>query len=284
MAEIFLHLVNMSITASWLIFAVIILRLLLKKAPKWIHCLLWCMVGLRLLLPISIESAFSLIPSAEPLPQEIFYENSLVIDSGVDSVNQTVNPVLQESFALNPGDSVNPLQIITFLASYIWVLGMMALLSYTVITYTRLKKSVGEAVRFQENIYQCEKVATPFVLGVVRPRIYLSYGLQGEELTCVISHEQAHIKRKDHLWKPLAFLILTVYWFNPLVWVAYILLCRDIEYACDEKVLATMGSNMKKTYATALLHCSVRGLLYDESEGGTRYKDRASGFVSRCNR
>lgn len=259
MAEIFLYLVNMSITASWLIVAVIILRLLLKKAPKWVHCLLWCLVGIRLLIPFSIESVFSLIPSAKTVPREILYETSPVIDSGMESVNQAVNPLLQGSFAPNPGDSVNPLQIVTFLASCIWVLGMVILLLYTGITYIRLKRYVREAVRLEGNIYQSERVSSPFVLGVVRPRIYLPYAIQGEELACVIAHEQSHIRRKDHLWKPLAFLVLTVYWFNPLVWLAYILLCRDIEYACDEKVLATLGANVKKTYSTALLHCSISG-------------------------
>lgn len=262
MAEIFLYLVNRSITAGWLILAVVLLRLLLRRAPKWISCLLWCLVGARLLVPVSIESVFSLIPSADTLSREILYAASPALDSGIESVNRVVNPMLQASFAPNPGDSVNPLQMLASVASYIWVLGMTVLLLYTVITYIRLKHRVGDAVRFQGNVFQSEKVGSPFVLGVIKPRIYIPYDMTDEERQCVIAHEQAHLARRDHLWKPLAFLILTVYWFQPLVWVAYLLLCRDIEYACDEKVLGKLGEEKKKIYSVALLHCSVGGKNY----------------------
>lgn len=259
MAEVFLQLLNMSITASWLILAVVVLRLLLKKTPKWIICMMWCLVGIRLLIPVSIESVFSLIPSAEVVSEDILYDRSPAINSGIDSVNRVVNPILQENFTPDAGDSVNPLQAATYIAAHLWMLGMAVLLAYTLITYVRLKKRVSDAVRLNGNIYQSEKVGSPFVLGTVKPHIYVPYGLSEEELSCVIAHEQAHIKRGDHLLKPIAFLVLTIYWFNPLVWMAYTLLCRDIEFACDEKVLQQLGKEKKKIYSEALLRCSISG-------------------------
>lgn len=257
MAEIFLKLANMSITASWLILAVLVLRWVLKKVPKAFHCMLWGLVGIRLLCPISIESVFSLIPSAEVIPSDILYTNKPGIESGIDRVNQVVNPILTESLAPNLGDSVNPLQVVTAVASFIWVLGMVGLLLYILGTYIRLKWQVREAVRLEGDIFRSERATSPFVLGVIKPRIYIPYGLQGEELSCVIAHERAHIKRKDHWIKPGGFLLLTVYWFNPLVWVAYNLLCRDIEFACDERVMREIGMDKKKLYSKALLNCSV---------------------------
>ncbi len=257
MTAIFLYLINVSITAGWLILAVLVLRLLLKKAPKWICCMLWGLVGIKLLLPISIESVFSLIPSEEVVSEELLYASTPAIDSGIEAVNQVVNPMLQGSFTPGVGASVNPLQVVVFAASWGWLLGMVVLLIYTVATYVKIKRQVREAVRLRGNIYQSERVASPFILGAVKPCIYVPYGLGEKELCCVIAHEEAHISRRDHLWKPLAFLILAVYWFQPLVWVAYVLLCRDIEFACDEKVMQQIGTDKKKQYSEALLRCSV---------------------------
>lgn len=257
MVEIFLKLVNMSLVAGWLIVAVLILRLLLRKAPKSVICFLWCMVGIRLALSFSIESVCSLIPSAEVISEEILYSEEPAIDSGVALVNHVVNPALAESFAPNPGDSVNPLQIAVMLAAVIWVVGIVVLSGYTLITYVGLKLRVADAVRLKGRIFQSEKVTSPFVLGIVKPRVYVPYTLCGEELECVIAHEEAHIQRWDHLLKPIGFLVLTVYWFHPLVWVAYILLCHDIELACDEKVLQQIGMDKKAVYSRTLLNCSV---------------------------
>ena len=257
MENVFIFLLNNSITAGYLVIAVMLLRPLLKKAPKYIRCILWSFVGLRLVLPFSIESIFSLIPSAEPIPQEILYQAEPTIHTGISFMNSTINPILSESMAPNPGDSVNPLQIVTAIAWNVWLLGVLALVVYALISYIRLRRKLREAVKEQGNIWLCDRIPSPFLLGIFRPRIYLPSGLPEGDREFVIAHEKAHIRRKDHWWKPLGFLLLTVYWFNPLMWVAYIFLCRDIEFACDEKVMNELGSDCKKAYSEALIHCSV---------------------------
>ncbi|MBQ4569552.1 MAG: hypothetical protein IJA62_05835 [Ruminococcus sp.] len=257
MTNIFLHLVNMSITAGWIVLAVMLLRLLLRKAPRWIHCLLWGLVGLRLLLPVSIESVLSLIPSKETIPQDIIYSPAPQLQSGIQIFNNTVNPIISESLAPDPAASVNPVQVILGIASYVWLAGIVLMLLYTLVSYLRLKSKVKVSLPVQEGVYICDQINTPFILGIIRPKIYLPSTLSEEDLTYVLAHENAHIKRKDYLWKPLGFLLLSIYWFNPLLWVGYILLCRDIELACDEKVLTGGEGVSKKEYSTALLHCSV---------------------------
>ena len=237
--------------------AVMLLRPLLKKAPKYIRCILWSFVGLRLVLPFSIESIFSLIPSAEPIPQEILYQAEPTIHTGIGFMNSAINPVLSESMAPNPGDSVNPLQVVTAIAWNVWLLGALALVIYALVSYIRLRRKLREAVNDQGNIWLCDRIPSPFLLGIFRPRIYLPSDLPEGDREYVIAHENAHIRRKDHWWKPLGFLLLTVYWFNPLMWVAYIFLCRDIEFACDEKVMNELGRDCKKSYSEALIHCSV---------------------------
>lgn len=257
MSDIFLQIVNMSITASYIALAVILLRFLLKKAPKWIMGILWGFVALRLVFPFSVESVFSLIPSAKPIPNDILTSDTPTINSGISILNNNVNSVLQGSLSPNIGDSVNPLQIITFIAAIIWVLGVTAMLIYTVISYFRVKKQVKEAVLICDNIWGCDRVSTPFILGVIKPKIYLPFSMNESDREYVISHEKAHLKRCDHIWKPLGFLLLSVYWFNPVMWAAYILLCRDIELACDEKVIKEMGNGIKKPYSEALINSSV---------------------------
>ena len=257
MSDLFLKIVNMSISASWLVLAVLLLRLLLKKAPKWVNVLLWAMVAVRLICPFSIESALSLIPSAETISPDIMMDPTPTIQTGVPAINNVVNPVISESFAPAPEASANPLQVwIPFLA-VIWIVGIAALLIYTAISYWRLRRKVREAVILRDNIFQSENVVSPFVLGIIKPRIYLPYHMGEQELAHVVAHEQAHIQRRDHWWKPLGFLLLTVYWFNPLMWLAYVLLCRDIELACDEKVIKDLGSEQRADYTQALVACSV---------------------------
>ncbi len=257
MEALFLKLLNMSITASWLILAVIVLRFLLQKAPKSIRCFLWALVGIRLVCPFSWESVLSLIPSAETVSPDILYSEAPTIHSGISVLNQTVNPVISESLAPNAGASVNPMQAITYAASIVWIIGMAALVLYSVISYVRLRRRVTDAVILRDNLWQSEKVTSPFVLGLLRPRIYLPFGVDEESLTYVVAHENAHIRRRDHWIKPGGFLLLTVYWFNPLIWLSYILLCRDVELACDERVVKEMGSEDKKAYSEALLLCSI---------------------------
>ena len=258
MNELFLKIINMSISASWLILAVLILRLVLKKAPKWVNVLLWGIVAVRLICPLSFESALSLIPSSETIPLDIEMAAKPTIDSGVPAINSVVNPVLS-SFAppQHVLTSANPLQIWIPILNIIWLIGVGALLLYTAVSYWRLCRKVDTAVRYKDNIFQSENVSSPFVLGIIKPRIYLPFNMNGQDLEHVVAHEQAHIRRKDHWWKPLGFLLLTIHWFNPLMWLAYVLLCRDIELACDEKVIKELGNEQRADYMQALVACSV---------------------------
>ncbi|MBQ2865621.1 MAG: peptidase M56 [Clostridia bacterium] len=257
MTDIFLKVVNMSISAGWMVLAVVILRLLLKKAPKFLSVLLWAVVAVRLVCPFSLESGVSLVPSSETVAPGIMYDDLPAIDSGIDAVDNIVNPIVSGSFAPNPGDSANPLQILIPLLSAVWVAGTVLMLVYTAVSCLRVKRSTGTAVLLRDNIYRSDNLSSPFVFGIIRPRIYLPVNIDGGDMEHVIAHEKAHIRRKDHLWKPLGFLILAVHWFNPLIWLAYALLCRDIELACDEKVVKELNSRQKADYSQALLTCSV---------------------------
>ena len=257
MNELFLKIINMSISASWLVLAVLILRFVLKKAPKWINVLLWGIVAIRLICPFSFESTLSLIPSAETIPLNIGMDTTPTINSGISAINNAVNPIIGQSNTPMAGASVNLLQITIGIYEYIWIFGMIALALYTAISYWRLRRKVDTAVRYKDNIFQSENVSFPFVLGIIKPRIYLPFKMNGQYLEYVVAHEQAHICRKDHWWKPLGFLLLMIHWFNPLMWLAYVLLCRDIELACDEKVIKELGNEQRADYTQALVACSV---------------------------
>lgn len=253
----FLKLANMSISASWLVLAILVLRLVLKKAPKWVNVLLWGIVAVRLICPFTIESALSLIPSTQTIPMNIEMAAKPAIDSGVEAVNSMVNPIIAVSFTPNPGASANPLQIWIPLIAVIWLFGMVLMFLYTAISYWRLNRRIDTAVLYRDNIFQSENVSSPFVLGIIKPKIYLPFHMNEQDLQHVVAHEQAHILRKDHWWKPLGFLLLTVHWFNPLMWLAYVMLCRDIELACDEKVIKELNSEQRADYTQALVASSV---------------------------
>jgi len=258
MSVIFLKLLNLSISASWLVLVVLVLRLVLKRAPKWVNVLLWGMVALRLMLPFSIESALSLIPSAETVsPEVVQFDPAPTITSGVTIIDNAVNPSLSESFAAAPLASVNPLYVWIYLAGWVWLIGLAAMLAYALVSYLRLRRRVSASIPLWENVYVCDEVPSPFILGIVHPRIYLPSALDEAQRGSVLSHERAHLARRDHWWKPLGFALLAVYWFNPLLWLAYTLLCRDIELACDERVLRGMDAGQVKDYSSALLACSV---------------------------
>ena len=257
MSELFLKIVNMSISASWVVIAVLALRFCLKKAPKWVNVLLWGIVAVRMVFPFSIESVLSLIPRAETISPSIMMEQSPSVQTGVPALNHVINPVISGSFTPAPGASANPLQIWIPVLAGIWLFGIAALFLYSAVSYWRLRRKVCEAVILRGNIYQSEKVCSPFVLGIIRPKIYLPYHMDSREMDHVIAHEQTHIRRKDHWWKPLGFLLLTIHWFNPLMWLSYILLCRDIELACDEKVIRKMSNEQRADYTQALVACSV---------------------------
>lgn len=253
---LFLAFVNLSISASWLVLAVLLLRLLLRKAPKWLNPILWGLVGLRLVLPFSIESVLSLIPRREAISPETLYDRTPVAPGGTTVIPQSPTPI--------PGSSgtvletpAEPAQNWLPLLAVIWIAGVVLLLGYLVFSYLRLSGHVRTAVRLRENLYQSERVTCPFVFGLIRPRIYLPFGMPEQELAHVIAHERAHIRRRDHWIKPLGFLLLSLYWFNPLLWVAYVLLCRDIELACDERVIRKLNEEERADYSEALLACSV---------------------------
>lgn len=258
MAAVFLKLLNLSISASWLVLAVLVLRLISKRSPKWVNVLLWGIVALRLVLPFSIESAVSLIPSAETVsPAAVQFAPAPTITSGVSVIDNAVNPALSEHFAAAPTASVNPLYVWTEIAGWVWLIGLGAMLLYALVSYLRLRRRVSVSLCVRENIYLCDAISSPFILGVVKPRIYLPSGLDEVQRQNVLSHERAHLARRDHWWKPLGFALLAVYWFNPALWLAYTLLCRDIELACDERVIRTMDESAVKTYSTVLLACSM---------------------------
>ncbi len=258
MTGLFLKIVNMSVSASWLVLAVLVLRVILRRAPKWVSVLMWGLVALRLILPLSIESPVSLVPSAEVIAPAAQGETAIP-DAlpGVPAVNNAPDPGLGTQSS--PGVSAVGTQSETWLPaiSLIWALGATALITYAALSYWRLRRRVATAVRLRGNIFESENAASPFVLGIIRPRIYLPFGLGGEDAEHVIAHEEAHIHRRDHWWKPVGFLLLAVHWFNPLMWLAYLLLCRDIELACDERVIKKLGSTERAGYTQALLECSV---------------------------
>ncbi len=263
MGEVFLKLLNMSITAGWLILAILCVRILFRKMPKWVNCLLWGVVAVRLLIPFSIESIFSLQPSAEPIKTQTIVEGERLtyvpsIESNFTIVEDTVNPILAKSFAYEESESVAPLQVFTEVVGYIWLSGMIILLGFAAGSVVRLRLCVRESVRYKENVFICDAVKSPFILGIIKPSIYLSSALGEDEMKHILAHENAHLRRKDHLWKPLGYLLLSIYWFNPLCWIAYIMLCKDIELACDEKVIKAMDFGDKKEYSRVLLSCATQ--------------------------
>jgi len=254
----FVSLFNRSISASWLILAICVFRLLLRKAPRNSICLFWVLVALRLICPFSIESAVSMVPTrAEVLNEELMYSPRPVLETGIEILDEAIAPAVTDSLTPHPGASVNPIQVYTFLGAWLWLIGMAAMTVYAVFSYRRLRRQVAPALHLKENIYLCDAIDTPFILGTFRPRIYLPSKLEEANRHFVLAHEQAHLQRKDHLWKPLGFVILTLHWFNPLCWLAYNLFCRDIELACDEKVIRSMEPDYKKGYSHALLSCSI---------------------------
>lgn len=256
MSELFLNLLNRAMAAGWVVLAVLLLRLLLKKAPRWAHCGLWGLVGLRLVWPFSIESMVSLIPSREVLAPETLYDPTPAVHTGIEFVNTAVNQSFTPAMTAEGLTSVNPLQIWTWLAGWVWAIGAAALLGYALFSFLRLRKRVAVCVE-EHGLWRCDAIDSPFILGVFRPRIYVPSDLEGEALSYVAAHERAHLKRRDHWWKPLGYLLLTVFWFHPLLWLGYILLCRDIELACDETVIRNLDEVEKKAYSLALVDCAV---------------------------
>lgn len=256
MTEIFIKLLNMSLTAGWLILAVVLFRLLFAKAPKALRVLLWGLVALRLLVPFSFESELSLVPNAKPIPEQMH--------TGVTEFNDYFNPIVGEQLSpIGPSGQIaappeqNALAVVIEYAAVLWLVGMAVMFLYACISYLRLRFRLCEAVLYRKNVWLCDRIDTPFLLGIFRVRIILPSFLDESEYAPVLAHENAHLRRFDHIWKPLGFALLTVYWFHPLIWLAYILLCRDIELACDEKAIKTMDTEQTKAYTKTLLRCSA---------------------------
>ena len=283
MSSLFLSVLNLAISASWLILAVILVRFLLKKTPKWIICLLWGIVAVRLVFPFSFESAFSLLPSSRTIPENIEIVQDPHIESGIGFIDNAVNPVMENSFSPDVTASVNPMQVVTFASSVIWVIGMVAMILYAIISFVMLKRKVRASITVADNVMACDEVKSPFILGVLRPVIYVPSGMDGETFDLVMAHEKAHLKRHDHWLKPLGFVLLSVYWFNPLSWIAYVLLCRDIESACDEKVIADRDREYVAAYSQALLNCSIQRkaiAVCPLAFGENGVKDRVRGILN----
>ena len=319
MESIFLHLLNMSLTAGVLVVAVVLLRAVFYKAPRWIHCLLWALVAVRLLCPFAVESSLSLMPDTQaalaPLTPDYAVEDTPVADtSTVDTIrpdSSVTTPILPDtgadtvggtvttppttsvvpstpdtptsSLTPTPEASADPWQMVLSVATWLWLLGVLTMAVYAAVTTLRLRLQVREAARLEGDLWQCDHVRTPFILGVLRPRIYLPSDLDATARASVVAHERAHLRRLDHLWKPLGFLLLAVYWFNPLLWVAYVLLCRDIEAACDERVVRDMTAADRKAYSEALLACSAPRRLITACPlafGETSVKSRVKSVLS----
>ena len=257
MDDVFLKLVNLSISASWLILAVLVLRVVLKKAPKWVMPLLWGVVALRLVCLFSIESALSLIPSAETIPSEIVTETREPVLYEQATLDIVTNPTLPSAAEVPVGVSRQQAQVDFNIYSILWLAGMAALLVHALVSAGKLKRKLATAILLRDNIYESEFVDSPFVFGVVKPNIYLPMHMDEGTAAYVIAHERAHLARRDHWWKVLGYLVLALHWFNPLVWVAYILFCRDIELACDEKVVRGLDGAARADYSQALLSCAA---------------------------
>ena len=325
MEMIFLNVFNRSLAAGWLILAVIVVRLFLKKAPRRLSCVLWAVVAVRLLCPFFPASSFSLIPSGETISAEVVrFAPAPAIDSGIPVLNEALNPMIGERFAPAPGTSVNPLYIWTAIAGIVWLVGVAVMVGYALLSSLRMRSVVREAVplgmcgesyetgeaeacgesyeagevgtcakphrarpletgaALPDNVWLCDAVRSPFILGIVRPKIYLPSGITREQMLCILAHEQAHVERLDHCLKPFGWLLLSVYWFHPLVWIAYMLFCRDLELACDEKVVGGMDLDGRKAYSHALLACSLQRKMifsYPLAFGEIGVKERVKGIL-----
>ncbi len=325
MEMIFLNVFNRSLAAGWLILAVIVVRLLLKKAPRRLSCVLWAVVAVRLLCPFFPASSFSLIPSGETISAEVVrFAPAPAIDSGIPALNEALNPMIGERFAPAPGTSVNPLYIWTAIAGIAWLVGVAVMAGYALLSSLRMRSVVREAVplgmcgelyetgeagmcgesyeagevgtcaephgarplktgaALPDNVWLCDAVRSPFILGIVRPKIYLPSGITREQMLCILAHEQAHVERLDHCLKPFGWLLLSVYWFHPLVWIAYMLFCRDLELACDEKVVGGMDLDGRKAYSHALLACSLQRKMifsYPLAFGEIGVRERVKGIL-----
>lgn len=257
MEDLFIRAINVSIVADLLVLAILIFRLTCKKAPAKLRVLMWGLVWLRLLIPFRIESAMSFVPSESTVPESIIHDKYPAIDTGVRGLDEMINPLIKESFSAKEGVPSPSLHDTVITLGFIWLLGILLMLIYQALSLIILRIKNREAIRVKDNIYLTDRFGSPFILGFLKPTVYLPMSLSESDKKYAILHENTHILRRDHLWKPLAFAVLAVYWFNPLVWIAYILFCRDIELACDRAAIENLDSAERAEYAEALLHSST---------------------------
>ncbi|MCW3491644.1 M56 family metallopeptidase [Dethiobacter alkaliphilus] len=283
MSSTFITVLNMSLTASYVAIAVMIVRVLLRKAPKVFSYSLWAAVLFRLVVPFSIKSKLSLFQfQVTTIPQDIVYSQRPAINSGVQLLDNMVNRTIHSSLSLvAPGSSVDPLQILTEIGAVIWLVGIIVLLLYLVISYLMLRHRVSVATRVRDNVFETDLIRTPFVLGFINPRIYIPTGLKGIELDHILKHEQTHIRRRDFIIKPLAFTAVVLHWFNPLIWYSYYLAVNDMEMSCDENVMNQTGEDIRATYSHSLLSLSIRqsGLLTPLAFGEGNVKSRIKNVL-----
>lgn len=261
MTELFIKIVNMSITASILVLLVLVMRLLFRRAPKWIHVLLWGLVAIRLICPFDMESTLSLMPRSEWIEQTPPYQAETVIPDVIDPqtiISQFPDTEISTPVMPPPEITVHRGVNLNVILPSLWVVGIAGVLVYLLISYLRIYLRIRDAVKFRDNIYTSGKISSPFVFGLFRPRICLPENMDAVDMSYVIAHEGAHIRRGDHIWKPLGFLLMTVHWFNPMIWLGYIMLCRDIESACDERVVKEYSDVQRADYSDALLACSIK--------------------------
>lgn len=282
MSDVIIDLFNISIMASWLIFIIILLRLTFIAMPKKILRYLWLVVGLRLMLPFSLETSLSLIPSSKTILAP--NDSILMIHTGFGMIDDNVNLILENNVA-SQIDIVSIFHLFINIAFIVWIIGLSIILIYGFISYRRVHKLIEVSVNHHDNVYICDDIDTPFIFGYLEPKIYLPSNIDENQMNYILEHEKIHIEHKDHIWKPLGYLLLSIYWFNPLIWIAYILLCRDIESACDERVIEKIGEQSKSEYSETLLYCSTnKKILFacPVAFGEVRVKERIQDILNYC--
>ena len=282
MSKLFLSVVNTSILAGYLVLVVLILRLLLKRAPKRITILLWGIVAVRLVGQFNIQSSLCLFPK-EVISTEISMGQEPLVDTGFTALDNIINPAIHSSLSADQAGGISTLQTVVSVLAVVWLAGIAVFFVYTAISFLRIRKNISTAVLVRDNIFQSENVRSPFVFGLVRPRIYLPLHLNEADMSSVIAHEQAHIKCRDYIIKPVGYLLLMVHWFNPLIWLSYMLFCKDIELACDERVIRKYTPKQRADYSQALLNCSTdkhSAMVYPLSFGEVGVKSRVKSVLN----
>lgn len=257
MERLFLAVLNQAYAASWVILGILLLRVLLRRAPRRMVCALWAFAALRLICPFSISSALSLLPNAAPIPADIAMQAEPAVQTGIQAVDSSMNPLMYAAFAPSVGDSVNPLQIILSIAAIVWLAGVAVFFIAGGVSARKLKRRVRASISEDGKVWRCDEIASPFIFGLWKPRIYVPGRLPEGCFDAVVAHELAHLRHGDPWWKLLGYILRSIFWFHPLCWVGYWLFCRDLELACDEAVICTMKPAQRADYSQALLNCGV---------------------------